>query len=125
MDVSHAQRTGGASGARHLFPEPKRRTFHRINLEYLVSLKVLDRETIAALLQTGLQGNLSLAGACRETLEGLRPQLDELAEQVNRQSRSLQQVREQLRRELPARTRRRFHGVSGGDGKRFCQPQAQ
>ncbi|CAA6824878.1 MAG: Unknown protein [uncultured Thiotrichaceae bacterium] len=90
------------------FPERKQFTFHRINMEYLASLKAMNRNSIYALLNTGLQGNLRKVGGNHDVLRSLRPQLEDMAGSINYQGLRLQKEREHLRSQLAQKTREGF-----------------
>lgn len=82
------------------FPEHKQQQFHRLNVEYLVSLQPLNRERIYALLAMGLRANLNRYGIADEILSGLRPQLTVVANRVTLQAQHLLASRTQLRHQL-------------------------
>ncbi|MEZ5534114.1 MAG: hypothetical protein R3F02_00685 [Thiolinea sp.] len=86
------------------FPKRKQCTFHRINMEYLASLKAMNRDSIYALLNTGLQGNLRKMGGAQDVLSSLRPQLEDMAGDINSQGLRLQKEREHLRSHLSRKT---------------------
>ncbi len=91
----------GAQQVRGIFfPKRKQFTFHRINMEYLVPLKSMRRNSIYTLLDTGLRNNLRNIGGSDEVLYSLRPQLEDLATRVSVQGVQLMREREYLRDHL-------------------------
>lgn len=90
------------------FPERKQHTFHRINMEYLASLKAMNRNSICSLLSSGLQGNLRKMGGDHDVLRSLRPQIEDMAGDINFQGLRLQKEREHLRAQLSAKTAEGF-----------------
>ncbi|PIE01094.1 MAG: hypothetical protein CSA79_01355 [Thiothrix nivea] len=90
------------------FPQRKQYRFHRINMEYLVSLKAMSRNSICALLTTGLQGNLRNMGSSHDVLTSLRPQLENMAGEISRRSLQLQGEREYPRSTLAQKTSRGY-----------------
>ncbi len=73
-------------------------------MEYLVSLKAMSRNSICALLTTGLQGNLRKMGGNYDVLTSLRPQLEDMAGKISRRGLQLQGKREDLRSTLAQKT---------------------
>nr|CAA6826812.1 MAG: Unknown protein [uncultured Thiotrichaceae bacterium] len=90
------------------FPQRKQFTFHRINMEYLASFKAMNRNSIYALLNTGLEGNLRKVGGSYDVLRSLRPQLEGMSGDINYQGLRLQKERDQLRAQLSQKTREGF-----------------
>ncbi len=76
------------------FPKRKHFTFHRINMEYLVPLKALQRESVYSLLDAGLRNNLRNIGAKDEIIFSLRPQLEGVAGRMSLQGQRLARERE-------------------------------
>ncbi|MGB0845747.1 MAG: tetratricopeptide repeat protein [Thiolinea sp.] len=102
------------------FPQRKCYAFHRINMEYLASLKSMSRESICSLLDAGLQGNLRKIGGSDDVLHSLRPQLEGLANRVNIQGFQLQKDREALRGQLVAKSREGFSAYRAEIGVDFA-----
>lgn len=77
-------------------PQHKKYTFHRINIEYLVSLKTLNQQSTFRLLESGLRNNMRLQGAEDEScLQSLRPQLEKQAWHIAQQGRNFRHLRQQ------------------------------
>ena len=91
------------------FPKRKQFTFHRINMEYLVPLKSMRRDSVYTLLDAGLRNNLRNVGGTDDVLCSLRPQLEGLASWVSAQGTRLVREREQLRGQLFEQARHGFH----------------
>lgn len=102
------------------FPAHKQQTFHRINLEYLVPLQALGRQHVYSLLDAGLRSNLRKAGGADDVLHSLRPQLETLASHVSVQGLSLMQGREDLRKQLLARSQGSFSLYRASMGADFA-----
>ncbi|TXH68425.1 MAG: hypothetical protein E6Q83_13445 [Thiothrix sp.] len=90
------------------FPKRKQFTFHRINMEYLVPLKALGRETVYSLLDAGLRNNLRSIGAKDEIIFSLRPQLEGVAGRMSLQGQRLARERAVLREQLAKQVQRGF-----------------
>lgn len=90
------------------FPKRKHFTFHRINMEYLVPLKGLQRESVYSLLDAGLRNNLRNIGAKDEIIFSLRPQLEGVAGRMSLQGQRLAREREMLREQLAKQVQRGF-----------------
>lgn len=90
------------------FPKRKHFTFHRINMEYLVPLKALQRESVYTLLDAGLRNNLRTIGAKDEIIFSLRPQLEGVAGRMSAQGQRLAREREVLREQLSKQVQRGF-----------------
>lgn len=90
------------------FPKRKQCTFHRINMEYLASLKAMNRDNIYALLKTGLQGNLRKMGGDHDVITSLRPQLENMAGEISSKGLRFYKEREQLRSHLAQKTRQGY-----------------
>lgn len=90
------------------FPKRKQFTFHRINMEYLVPLKSLRRESVYSLLDAGLRNNLRTIGAKDEIIFSLRPQLEGVAGRMSLQGQRLARERELLREQLAKQVQRGF-----------------
>lgn len=105
------------------FPERKRNTFHRINLEYLSSLKAMSRDTVQLLMTHGLQGNLRRAGGSDDVLLSLRPELQLQSIAVHQQGLKLQRERDLLRSQLSTRSRESFSLYRAEVGVDFANQQ--
>lgn len=90
------------------FPKRKQFTFHRINMEYLIPLKSLQRESVYSLLDAGLRNNLRTIGAKDEIIFSLRPQLEGVAGRILAQGLRLAREREILREQLAKQVQRGF-----------------
>lgn len=90
------------------FPKRKQFTFHRINMEYLIPLKSLRRESVYSLLDAGLRNNLRTIGAKDEIIFSLRPQLEGVAGRILAQGLRLAREREVLREQLAKQVQRGF-----------------
>ena len=90
------------------FPERKHYVFHRINMEYLATLQVMNRDSICALLSAGLQNNLRNIGGNSELLSSLRPQLEGVANRINVQGFRLQQARNKINSQLSLKSRESY-----------------
>ncbi|MFI0399162.1 MAG: hypothetical protein ACH34X_08785 [Thiolinea sp.] len=90
------------------FPKRKQFTFHRINMEYLIPLKALRRESVYTLLDAGLRNNLRTIGAKDEIIFSLRPQLEGVAGRMSAQGQRLSREREVLREQLSKQVQRGF-----------------
>lgn len=90
------------------FPKRKQFTFHRINMEYLVPLKALRRESVYSLLDAGLRNNLRSIGAKDEIIFSLRPQLEGVAGRMSAQGQRMAQDRAVLREQLSKQVQRGF-----------------
>ncbi len=84
------------------FPAHKRQVFHRINLEYLVPLRGMNRQGVYGLLDAGIRNNLRKFGTADDVVHSLRPQLEMLASHVSMQGLHLMRSREELRKQLLA-----------------------
>ncbi len=82
------------------FPEHKQQQFHRLNVEYVVSLQAVNRERIYTLLDKGLRANLRRCNVEEDLLCSLRPQLSLMAKQVTQQAQHLFTARTRLRQQL-------------------------
>ena len=91
------------------FPKRKHFVFHRINIEYLVPLKSLRRESIYRLLDLGLRNNLKAVGAEDDIILSLRPQLEHLAQRMAQQGLLLARQREDFRAQLVQQMQKGFH----------------
>jgi tetratricopeptide (TPR) repeat protein len=77
-------------------------------MEYLASLKAMNRDSIYALLNTGLQGNLRKMGGGYDVLSSLRPQMEDMAGEIHSKGLRLYKEREQLRSHLSEKTRQGY-----------------
>lgn len=85
-------------------PQHKQFAFHRINIEYLVSLKTLNQQSTLNLLQSGLRNNMNLHGSEHEAcVHSLRPQLDAQAWHITQQGRQFRKQREDLKQHFSKR----------------------
>ena len=83
------------------FPAHQQHMFHRLNLEYLVSLQPIARSRIYGLLAAGLRSNWrKLDLSQQDYMLNLRPQLDSMALQVTGQAVNLVKGREALRKQF-------------------------
>ena len=102
------------------FPAHQSHTFHRINLEYLVSLRTLQPLAITKLLESGIRANLQQGGESEAVMPNLHAQLEWQAGLVFTQSQQFSQDKVRLRKQLLANSQGSFTLYRAGMGVDFA-----